>query len=304
METILVTGATGAQGGSVARHLLQQGNFNVRCLTRNPASEAALALQSKGAEIVKGDLSDKDTLSAAMEGCYGVFGVTNFWEHFGGEQQHGLNLVDAVEAANIEHFVFSTLPSAEQLSGGTLSVPHFETKAAMENYSRSKDLAATYVHPGFYFENFLSFFPPMKMENGAYGFGFPQGNTPLAAISIEDLGGIVNTIFNNPSKYIGQLIGAVSEDLSPTKYAETMTKVLNHTIKYNDIPREVFASFGFPGAEDLATMFTCNKLHILERKEDQKVSHEMYSGIKGFEQWLTENKEKFVSFFQEQTTAG
>ena len=299
MKTILVTGATGAQGGSVARHLLQQGNFSVKCLTRNPESEAALTLQSQGAEIVKGDLSDKETLYVALQGCYGVFGITSFWEHFGEELQHGLNLVDAVEATNIEHFVFSTLPSAEELSGGTLSVPHFETKTAMENHSRSKNLATTYVHPGFYFENFLSFFPPIKLEDGSYGFGFPQGNTPLAAISIEDLGGIVNTIFNNPSKYIGQLVGAVSEDSDPAKYAESMTKILGQSIHYNDIPREVFASFGFPGAEDLATMFTCNKLYILEREEDQKASHEMYPGIKGFEQWLTENKEKFAPFFQE-----
>ncbi len=301
MKTILVAGATGAQGGSVARRLLQQGNFNVRCITRNPGSDAALALKSKGAEVVKADLSDKETLIAAMRGSYGVFGVTNFWEHFGGELQHGLNLVDAVEAANIEHFVFSTLPSAEKLSNGTLSVPHFETKAAMENYSRSKGTPTTYVHAAFYFENFLTYFPPSKREDGTYGFGFPQGNTPLAALSIEDLGGIVNTIFSNPSLYIGKLIGAVSEDLDPTKYAEIMTKVLGKTIQYNNIPREVFASFGFPGAEDLAAQFTCNRLYILERKADQKSSHEMYPEIKGFEQWLTENKEKFAPFFQEKT---
>ena len=264
MKTILVTGATGAQGGSVARHLLQQGNFKVKCLTRNPESDAALALQSKGAEVVKGDLSDKASLTAAMQGCYGVFGVTNFWEHFDGELQHGRNLVDAVEAANIEHFVFSTLPSAKKLSNGTLSAAHFETKAAMEDYSRSKDIPATYVHAAFYFENFLSYFPPTQMEDDTYGFGFPQGNTPLAALSIEDLGGIVNTIFNNPSAYIGKLIGAV----------------------------------------ELATQFTCNRLHIPERKKDQKSSHEMYPEIKGFEQWLMENKDRFAPFFQEQTSKG
>lgn len=302
MKTILVTGATGAQGGSVAHYLLQQGNFKVRCLTRNLQSEAALALISKGAEIVKGDLSDKETLIATMQGCYGVFGVTNFWEHFGGELQHGLNLVDAVESANIEHFVFSTLPSAEQLSNGTLSVPHFESKAAMENHSRSKNTPTTYVHAAFYFENFLSFFPPVKQNDGSYGFGFPQGDTPLAALSIEDLGGIVCAIFNNPSAYIGKRIGAVSEDIGPAKYAEIMTKVLGKPIQYNYIPREVFASFGFPGAEELATQFTCNRLHILERKADQKSSHEMYPEIRGFEQWLTENKEKFSPFFQEQTS--
>ncbi len=298
MKTILVTGATGAQGGSVARHLLHKGNFTIRCLTRNPLSQAALALKSKGAEVIKGDLADKDSLTIAMQGCYGVFGMTNFWEHFNGELQHGLALVDAVESADIQHFVFSTLPSAEKLSNGKLSVPHFETKAAMENYSRSKNLAATYVHPAFYFENFLTFFPPTKMDDGTYGFGFPQGNTPLAALSVDDLGGIVNSIFNNPSKYIGQSLGAVSEDLEPAQYAAAMTKILGRNVKYNHIPREVFASFGFPGAKDLATMFTCNRLHIPHRKKDQKASHEMYPEIKGFEKWLSENKEAFAPLFQ------
>ncbi|SDM24662.1 NmrA-like family protein [Kriegella aquimaris] len=173
----------------------------------------------------------------------------------------------------------------------------------MENYSRSKDTPTTYVHAAFHFENFLSFFPPMKLEDGTYGFGFPQGNTPLAALAIADLGGIVNAIFSNPSVYIGKLKGAVAEDLEPAKYAEIITRVLGKTIHYNHISREFFASLGFPGAEDLATQFTCNRLHILERKADLKSSHEMYPEIKGFEQWLTENKAAFAPFFQEQLTS-
>src|SRR5690348_14939899 len=106
-RSILVIGATGAQGGSVASHLLSGGKFHVRCLTRNPASDRAVALRSAGAEIVRGDLDDPITLRAAMAGCYGVFGVTNFWEHFQREQQHGRNLIEAVAAAGIAHFVFS-----------------------------------------------------------------------------------------------------------------------------------------------------------------------------------------------------
>src|SRR5689334_15924545 len=96
---ILVTGATGAQGGGVARQLLKDAKFRVRCLTRDPKSPKAAALGRAGAELVKGDLADTRSLTAALTGCYGCFGVTNFWEHFGGEYQHGINLVDAVKAA-------------------------------------------------------------------------------------------------------------------------------------------------------------------------------------------------------------
>jgi uncharacterized protein YbjT (DUF2867 family) len=194
--------------------------------------------------------------------------------------------------------VLSALPSADELSKGELEVPHFELKAKIEEYSRSKRIPATYLHVAFYFENFLSYFPPTKMEDGSFGFGFPQGDTPLATVSVGDLGGIVNTIFNNPQEYIGKLIGAVSEDLRPEEYAELMTRVLGKTVKYNYIPREQFASLGFPGAEDLANMFTLNRLHILERKSDQKLSRIMYPEIKSFEQWLKVNKEKFAKILQ------
>ncbi len=94
-KIILVTGATGGQGGSVARHLLEEGRFAVRAFTRNVGSPQALALEAAGAEIVQGDLADKESLVAAMQGCYGVFGVTNFWEHYDKELDHGKNLVMA-----------------------------------------------------------------------------------------------------------------------------------------------------------------------------------------------------------------
>ena len=139
-RTILVTGATGAQGGSVARHLLERGRFAVRALTRNPGSEAANALRDAGAEVVQGDLNDPASLRAALAGCYGCFGVTNFWEHFGGEEEQGRNLIDAVAASDIQHFVFSSLPHVSKPTGGELDVPHFDIKARVEDYAREKDL--------------------------------------------------------------------------------------------------------------------------------------------------------------------
>lgn len=296
MKTILVTGATGAQGGSVARFLLKE-NFQVKCLTRNPNSEASKALENLGAEIVKGDLADKASISQALQDCYGVFGTTNFWEHFDGELQHGYNLIDAVEETSISHFVLSTLPSSEKLSGGTLSVPHFETKAKMEAYCQTKNIPTTFVHPAFYYENFLSYFPPQKYDDGVYRFGFPQGDTPLAGIAIEDLGGVVAPIFNDPERFIGKTVGAVAEDIPASAYASTMAEVLGQDIQYSDIPREVFAGFGFPGADDLATMFTLNKLHIPHRTEEKDLSHELYPQIQSFRQWLQDNRDQFNRFF-------
>lgn len=294
-KRILVTGATGAQGGSVARHLLQKSNFAVRALTRNPDSDKAQALKAMGAELVKGDLDDPASLQAALEGVYGVFGVTNFWEHFEKEYQHGKNLVDAVAHANVEHFVFSTLPHVKKITHGELDTPHFDIKAQLEEYARSLELNATFVHLAFYFENFLFFFPPQKQEDGTFRISFPQGDTPLAGIGIEDLGGIIAPIFDRPDEFKGKVVVAIGDFLPTRTYAELMTQILGKTIVYKHIPREEFASLGFPGADDLANMFDFYRRYILDRHKELEQCRALYPNLQTFETWLKANKEKFAA---------
>src|SRR5688500_18323400 len=125
-KTILVIGATGAQGGGVARHLLARGEFAVRALTRNTGSESAQKLRELGAEVVQGTLDDRASLRAAMKDVYGVFGVTSYWEHFQKEVEQGRNLIIAVAGASVEHFVFSSLPSVKKPTGGELNSQHFD----------------------------------------------------------------------------------------------------------------------------------------------------------------------------------
>jgi uncharacterized protein YbjT (DUF2867 family) len=292
-QAILVTGATGAQGGGVVRHLLQSGKFKVRCLTRNPESEKARALVQAGAETVRGDLGNPETLRAALAGCYGVFGVTNFWEHIEKESFHGRNLIDAVRDAGIEHFVFSTLPYAHKLPDWKLEVPHFDQKAKLEEYTRSLKLPTTFAHVAFYYENFLYFFPPRLQEDGSFMFGFPQGETPLAAVSVEDVGGVVATIFERPGEFRNKTVGIVGDDLPCSKYAEVMSRVLGKRIMYRYIPRDVFAKLGFPGAEDLANMFEYNRLFIPNRQAGLDESLTLYPAILRFEPWVQANKDKF-----------
>jgi uncharacterized protein YbjT (DUF2867 family) len=284
--TILVTGATGAQGGSVASHLLANGKFKVRCFTRKPDSEKAEALRKLGAEVVAGDLGNVESLHAAMNGCYGVFGVTNFWEHFSGEREQGRNLINAVNAARVEHFVFSTLPSVKKLSNGELEAPHFDIKAQLEEYSRELGLPATYINVAFYYENFTTFFPPQKQLDGSFSFGFPQGDTPLAMVSVEDTGGVASAIFNGSAEFIGKTIGVVGSDDPPKSYAESMSRVLGERVVYQHIPREVFAGFGFPGADDLANMFDFNRRFIPNRHADLEDSRRLYPKMQRFEAWL------------------
>jgi uncharacterized protein YbjT (DUF2867 family) len=290
---VLVTGATGAQGGSVARHLLARGRFAVRALTRDPRSNAAQALREIGAEPVRGDLADLKSLRNAVAGCYGVFGVTNFWEHVDGEYAHGINLADAVADAGVGHFVFSTLPSVHRLTNGELNVPHFDLKARMEEYARELALPATFVHMAYYFDNFLAWFAPRRQEDGSYRFGFPQGDTRLAGVATEDIGGVVSILFERRDEFLGRNLYLVGDDLPPAEYAAVMSRISGANVTYGHIPRDVFAAYGFPGAEDLAAMFEFYRTCVITREADLVTTRELYPDVQDFPTWLTRHRERF-----------
>jgi uncharacterized protein YbjT (DUF2867 family) len=292
-KTILVIGATGAQGGSVARHLLARGEFAVRALTRNPDSEASKELRWLGAETVLGTLDDRASLRAALKDVYGVFGVTNYWEHFAKELEHGRNLINAVAGAHVEHFVFSSLPSVYKESNGELSAPHMDLKFELEEYARSLGIPSTFVHVAFYYDNFFSFFPPQKSEDGKYHFGFPQGDTPLAGVAAEDIGGPVASIFGDPAEYIGRTVGIVGEDLTGRDYAAILSAISGKEVQYNHVPREIFAAYGFPGADDLADMFDFNRRFIPNRSADIRQSRNLYPAMQTFEQWALSRRTAF-----------
>lgn len=289
-KTILVFGATGAQGGSVARNLLRRGQFNVRAFTRKPDSPAAQALRELGAEIVQGDLDDPASIAAALDGCYGAYGVTSFWEHFEKEGPQGRNLVKAVAEAKIQHFVFSTLPSIEKETGGTLRSPHFDLKAEHENYARQLGIPATFIHVPYYYENFLYFFPPRAAGDGTYQFGFPQGDTPLAAMSVQDVGLIVAPVFEQPAAYIGKVLKLAGDELAPSTYASIMSRQTGAEIRYAHVPRETYAALGFPGAEDLADMFEYYRLHIPSRARDIETCRAIAPALQSFETWARRNE--------------
>ena len=288
-KTILVFGATGAQGGSVARSLLLRGKFNVRAITRKPESTAAQALAELGAEIVQGDLEDPATLAAALEGAYGVYGVTNFWEHYEKEGPQGRNLVQAVASANVQHFVFSTLPPIAKATNGALRSPHFDLKAEHEEYARSLGIPSTFIHVPFYFENFLYFFPPRPAGDGTYQFGFPQGDTPLAAMSVQDVGPIVASIFEHRDQYLGKVLSLAGDEIPATEYAAAMSRATGMDIRYAYVPRETFAALGFPGAEDLADMFEFYRVHIPSRVRDIETCRAMNPALQNFETWMQRN---------------
>jgi uncharacterized protein YbjT (DUF2867 family) len=147
-NAILVTGATGQQGGAAARHLLKQG-WKVRAFVRDTNKLQAQALADLGAELVQGDLEDRESIDKAMAGVYGVFSFPNMAMGLEKEIEHGKTVADAAKAADVQHFVQSSVGGVERNSG----VPHFESKWQIEVYVRELGLPATFLRPVYFMEN-------------------------------------------------------------------------------------------------------------------------------------------------------
>ncbi len=146
---ILVAGATGNQGGAVARSLLDRG-FRVRGLTRNPHKPDAQALTEQGAEVVQGDMEDRSAMDRVLEGAYGVFSVQNFWEAgYDREVQQGKTVADAAKAASVEHLVYSSAGSAHRQTG----IPSFDSKWEVEEHVRQTGLPYTILRPVWFMQN-------------------------------------------------------------------------------------------------------------------------------------------------------
>ena len=291
---VLITGATGAQGGSVARALLKSGEYVVRIFTRNGESEKARALELLGAEIFTGDLDDISSLKVAMQDAYAVFGLTNYWEHEEREFQHGKNLVDTVRELGIWHFVFSTQANYSRLSHDQIPVPQQDIKAALETYARSQNVPVTFVRMSFYYENFLELFPLQEDGSGLLEIGLPLGNSALPMASVEDLGGIVTTILDHPREYLGRTVSVIAESRTGREYADIMMRVLRRPVHYRHIPREEFAALDFPNANQWANLFEVQRLYIKPKKIDLIESYGLYPDLQGFESWLRKNRNKIL----------
>lgn len=285
----VVIGATGAQGGSVARALLADGRYAVRAITRRPQSQAAQTLRNAGAYVLPGDLSEKATLQDLMAGARVVFGVTSFWEHFAGEYAQGRNLIEVLaNSPTLEHFIFSSQPFVLRATGGLLSVPHFDIKAKLESETRDLGLPATFVHLSFYYENVNNFYPAHQAQDGAYVFTLPLGDAPLAAVSVDELGGVVNGILARRREYLGRTVAIAGDEQPMSAYAQSMTDAFGRTFRFEDISARDYATLGFPGSEEIAAMFDYYKRFAPARRSAIAESRALAGGMKTFAQWVTQ----------------
>ncbi|MDF5722633.1 MAG: NmrA/HSCARG family protein [Rhizonema sp. PD37] len=242
---ILVTGATGNQGGAVARHLLQNGNFKVRAFVRDQNKPAAQALKQAGSELIEGNFSDRTSLEYALQGVSGVFSVQSFQDGLDAEIRDGKAIADAAKAAGIQHFIYSSVGSAERKTG----VPHFDSKFQVEEYIRSINLPYTILRPVFFFYNYNAMRP--MIEKGMLSQPLSP-ETKLQQLSEEDYGKMVTSVFERPADFLNREEEVASVDMTMTEIAAAFSRVLGKTVNYQQIPFEAFEQQ--VGAE-LTTMY-------------------------------------------------
>jgi uncharacterized protein YbjT (DUF2867 family) len=269
-KIIAVVGATGAQGGGLARAVLADpdGGLAVRALTRDPSKDTAVALADRGAEVVQADLDDEASLTAAFDGAYGAYCVTNFWEHFSGDKEveQAGNLARAAKAAGIKHAIWSTFEDTRELIPldddrmptlqGHYKVAHFDAKAESNHFFTDLGVPTTFVLTSGYWENFIYFgWGPARGEDGVLAVTYPLGDKKLPSMAVEDIGKCAYAIFKAGAEYIGKTVGVAGGHPTGAEIAAAFTKALGEEVRYNDVPADVYRGFGFPGADDVGNMF-------------------------------------------------
>jgi uncharacterized protein YbjT (DUF2867 family) len=306
-KTIAVVGATGQQGGGLARAILDdpEQRFTLRALTRNPDSAAARELAARGAEVVSADLDDEASLTKAFEGAYGAYLVTAFWEYNSVEREHqqARAMAAAAKATGLQHVIWSTLPDTRlHLRDDRVptlheryKVPHFDGKAEAEAFFVEAGVPTTFLSTTFYFEAFVDFFRPVRDDDGVLALHLPMGDRRLPGIAAEDIGRTAFGVFLRGPELAGETISISGENLTGEEYAAAFAKELGTEVVYRPAGVEDVRSSGAPGADDLANMFFYYAEHesVFAGARDPEAVRRLNPRLQDFATWLAEHHDAF-----------
>src|SRR5918997_211549 len=271
---ILVSGATGQQGGAVSRSLLERG-FAVRALSRDPEKAEARELADLGTEVVGGDLEDRSSIEQALEGVYGVFSVQQFWETgYEGEVRQGVQLADAAKEAGVDHYVYSSVGSAHRETG----IPHFESKWEVEEHVRASGVPYTVLRPVFFMQNWE------MMRDPILGGTLPQPldpEKPFQMIDADDIGVFAAMAFENPNGWTGREVDLAGDELTMPEIADTFSRVIGGQVDYFQTPWDQFEE---QMGEEYTVMYRWFDDHGYEA--DIAGLRKEYQGLVSFEQYL------------------
>ncbi len=317
-KIIAVVGATGSQGGATVKSfhaLAESGNneFQVRAITRDPTSDKAKAIEPLVKEVVKADADDVRSMVTAFKGCYGAFLMSDFWQDMdvAHEMQVLRNFKEAVKEAGVKHVVLSTLESCKEYVDSSENKDTWkycdEDKGMYSSHLDGKwEVTKEFVEEGipvtpfltcFYYENFinLGMGPSRQSDSDPYAITLPSADSKLQMVAVADIGKVACAIFQDPS-LIGKTVGVRSCEMSVQEIADTFASICGVPVVYNSVPWDVYASFGFPGAEDLANMFRFMAEDEQTWKANRDDSDELLKVMGGgisLEEWITSNKHAF-----------
>jgi uncharacterized protein YbjT (DUF2867 family) len=310
-KIIAVVGATGAQGGGLARAILADpaGGFAVRALTRDTASEQAQALRRLGAEVVAADVDDAASLERAFAGAHGAYCVTFFWAHFSPEREiaEARAMADAARRAGVAHVIWSTLEDTRRwvpLDDPRLptlmdkyKVPHFDGKGEANAIFTGLGVPTTFLLTSFYWDNLIHFgMGPKPGPDGRLLFTLPMGDRKLPGIAAEDIGRCAYGVFKRGREYLGKTVGIAGEHLTGAQMAAALGRAFGREVRYNAITPEQYRALGFPGADDLGNMFQFKRDFEADfcGARSLEVSRSLNPALQTFAQWLARNKDRIA----------
>ena len=277
---ILVFGATGQQGGAVARALHGDG-WAVRALVRDPASAKALALAEMGVQLVAGDFNDAGSVRRAMTGAYGVFSI----QPSSGQRIYGLSdeeeiiygqgAADLALELGVEHFVYTSVGISGE---GPTGLPHLDSKATIEAHVRSLDLRYTILRPGTFMDSLVA--PGMGLEEGRLNF-FTKRDLSRQVIAVDDIGRIAAAVFANPDRYARRSINIAGDAVTGDDLAEALTAAAGRLILYERFTPEILASDVFFGRT--AELFDEGRIGTAA---DIAALNAEFGPLKTFREWL------------------
>jgi uncharacterized protein YbjT (DUF2867 family) len=308
-KVIAVVGATGAQGGGLVRAILNDpsGEFAARAITRDANSAKAQELARLGAEVVSANVDDVESLKRAFAGAYGAYCVTFFWEHFSAEKEiaEARNMAEAAKAAGVQHVIWSTLEDTRRwmpLSDermptlhGKYKVPHFDGKGEANGIFVGLGLPVTLLNTSFYWDNLIYFGSgPKPGPDGVLALTMPMGDKRLPGIAAADIGACALGVFKAKGEFIGKSIAIAGEHLTGAQMAAKLSRALGREVRYNDVPADVYRSFGFPGADDMGNMFQFKRDFNADfvGARSLELSRRLNPGLHDFDAWLAANASK------------
>jgi uncharacterized protein YbjT (DUF2867 family) len=300
---ITVFGATGAQGGSLARALLsdRDRHFAVRAVTRKPAGTAARQLAQAGAEVVLADLDDRASVQRALDGAYGAFLTTHYWENLSAEREltQAHTLAAAAAQAGIRHAIWSTfedtrdfftaLGSRMPVLEGRFNVPQFDAKGEAHRFFAQQRVPVTYLYTSCFWESLIDFgMGPQRRWDGSLVITFPFGGARIPWIGVEDIGIAAKEIFLRGDALVYDSIGIAGEHLTGAELARGLSSAMGEEVTYNPLSPDEFRALGFPGSKELGNMFQFKRdfESAYCARRDLRRARALHPGLADFATWL------------------